>query len=230
MASIPTDGPEAYLGERFHFLFVGASVPRKGFDVLLAAYRRAFSARDPVCLVVKDHTGDVFYKGQYLTGAVQQHLADREAPSLRYIDDYLPDHELAALYRACDAGVFPYRAEGFAMPILEAMACGLPSLVPRFGACLDYCADNTTWFLEPRRIRLSVGKEMAYNTLGFREEIQRVDFCQVQIEHLAERMREVFKTSAESRKARGAAAAATALSGWSWDHSIAALSEILRAP
>ena len=33
---------------------------------------------------------------------------------------------LAAIYRACDALLHPYRGEGFCLPVLEARACGLP--------------------------------------------------------------------------------------------------------
>jgi glycosyltransferase involved in cell wall biosynthesis len=54
----------------FRFLFVGAAVARKGVDVLLDAYARAFDAGDGVTLVIKDHGGDVFYRGVRLVDAI----------------------------------------------------------------------------------------------------------------------------------------------------------------
>ncbi|HET7290238.1 MAG TPA: glycosyltransferase, partial [Thermodesulfobacteriota bacterium] len=45
----------------FKFLFVGATVFRKGVDVLLEAFGEAFNAGDDVCLVIKDNPRDVFY-------------------------------------------------------------------------------------------------------------------------------------------------------------------------
>jgi len=38
--------------------------------------------------------------------------------------DYVPDSDLADLYRACQAYVFPSLHEGFGLPVLEAMSCG----------------------------------------------------------------------------------------------------------
>ncbi len=63
--------------------------------------------------------------------------ADPAAPAIVYLDGQLPEAELAALYRTCDLAVFPYRAEGFVLPILEAMASATPAIVPRLGPCLD---------------------------------------------------------------------------------------------
>ena len=42
---LPTD-------KRVKLLFVGGTITRKGFDALLSAYARAFTASDVVCLVV----------------------------------------------------------------------------------------------------------------------------------------------------------------------------------
>jgi glycosyltransferase involved in cell wall biosynthesis len=39
---------------------------------------------------------------------------------------FVPDRELAALYRACELFVFPSLYEGAGLPILEAMSCGAP--------------------------------------------------------------------------------------------------------
>ncbi len=41
---------------------------------------------------------------------------------------YVPDEELAQLYKAASLFVFPSTHEGFGLPILEAMACGVPAI------------------------------------------------------------------------------------------------------
>lgn len=209
------------------FLFAGAAVVRKGVDVALAAYRDAFDAGDRVCLVVKDHTGDVFYDRQTLRDEILAAADDPAGPRIVYIDEYLPDDGLAALYRRADLLVAPYRAEGFSLPILEAMACGTVPLVPRFGACLDYCDDETALFVEPRRIRLPYGRELATNTLGSMEVVDEVDFCEVPADRLAVAMRDAAAAGRDTLRARGRSACRVARH-WTWDRSVAAVEAAVR--
>jgi glycosyltransferase involved in cell wall biosynthesis len=51
----------------------------------------------------------------------------------------LDQGQLRALYGVADAYVSPYRAEGFNLPVLEAMACGTPVIVTGGGATDDFC-------------------------------------------------------------------------------------------
>ena len=177
--------------KRFIFLFVGAAVYRKGVDILLEAYRSAFTRADDVCLVIKTHGADVFYRDIDMRRQIHALQSDAAAPEIVLLDELLGERELASLYRACDAGVFPYRAEGFALPILEAMACGLPSIVPEFGACLDYCSPAASFRVPVRRVHLPVAGSFQFNTLGFREPIDEVDFCEMPAASLAAEMRRV---------------------------------------
>ena len=59
-------------------------------------------------------------------------LRERGYP-VEYIDHNLSETEVARLYAACDCLVHPFRGEGFALPVVEAMACGLPVIVTGAG-------------------------------------------------------------------------------------------------
>ena len=128
--------------KRFKFLFVGGTIARKGSDLLLETYLKTFRRSDDVCLVIKDFGGKSAYQGQTLSEQIQAAQADPSAPEIVYIDQELPERELAGLYTACDCLVHPYRGEGFGLPVLEAMACALPVICTGGGSTDDFATDE----------------------------------------------------------------------------------------
>ncbi|HVY56092.1 MAG TPA: glycosyltransferase, partial [Thermodesulfobacteriota bacterium] len=215
-------------GRSFKFLFVGATVFRKGIDVLIDAFGRAFNAADDVCLVIKDNPKDVFYSNIKYKDKITALRKDKSYPEMVYINDYLSPGEMASLYRACDAGVFPYRAEGFCLPILEAMACGLPSIVPRYGACLDFCDDSTSFLMPVKRFNLPVVGSFAINTLGFSEDVREVNFCEVSPETLAEFMNRAYRASKSVLERKSLSGARKAHGRFKWSDVLSLMKKNLR--
>jgi glycosyltransferase involved in cell wall biosynthesis len=188
------DGPISPLvpRDRFTFLFVGGAVRRKGIDILIKAYQSAFSATDKVALLIKGDSKNKIYEGRSEVAPIL-HADDRaDAPLLLHIDQHFSVEDLAALFRGCDVGVFPYRAEGFAKPILEAMASGMPSIVPNLGPAMDYCSPATSFLVSARRIRLPFSRKINL-AMGFEMDAEAYDFCEVRVDALARTMREAFE-------------------------------------
>lgn len=143
------DGPRYPLATRAttKLLFVGGTVARKGIDVLLDAYRRAFTADDDVCLVIKATGGSTFYATGASDEAIRAAAADPTGPATELITAELAAEDLAALYRSCTALVHPARGEGFGLTVAEAMATGLPVVVTGHGAVLDFCDADTAYLI-----------------------------------------------------------------------------------
>ena len=135
---------------RCTFLFVGGTIWRKGIDVLLAAWARAFGPDDDVRLVVKDFGVETSYKGQTPGAEVRALAARDDVAPVTYLTEDLPAAELPALYRAADVVVLPYRAEGFCLPALEAMACGVPVIHTAAGPTGEFCPPDAGWALPAR--------------------------------------------------------------------------------
>jgi glycosyltransferase involved in cell wall biosynthesis len=133
---------------RVRFLFDGGTIFRKGIDPLLAAFARAIRPTDDAGLLVKDMGSKSFHLGQ-TAGSRIAALRER-GYSVEYVDRSMSEPEMAALYAACDCLVHPFRGEGFALPVVEAMACGLPVIATGAGPMLDYATDETA-FLTPAR-------------------------------------------------------------------------------
>ena len=138
-------------GDRFMFLMLGALNPRKGFDVALEAYGRAFKADDPVVLVLKDYDYGWGRRGwcQQMLEEWRKRLGD-QAPAVEYVYETWEQEKIAAAYRrAAQHGAYlmPSRAEGFGLTALEALACGCRIGVTGWGGHLDYASQqNATLF------------------------------------------------------------------------------------
>ncbi|MER3522543.1 MAG: hypothetical protein C4326_00385 [Ignavibacteria bacterium] len=198
----------------FRFLFVGGTIYRKGIDLLLDAYVAAFDRDDDVCLVVKDFGGTSFYKGQTMQEKIRSIQRDRRAPEVEYIDHVLTEDEMAALYRTCNVLVQPYRGEGFGLPILEAMACGVPAIVTKGGACLDFCHGENSVLLPAVMKRLPEKKVGEFETLDFPW------IFEVEGEVLKSALRDAYDHP-EALKAKGERAQREVRERWTWEHTAA---------
>jgi glycosyltransferase involved in cell wall biosynthesis len=202
----------------FRFLFVGGAVVRKGIDVLLRSYASAFTPHDDVVLVIKDAaSANFFYNDRPYRDEILRIARDPAAPAILYLEEHLPPATLAALYRACDCAVFPYRAEGFVMPALEALACGTPTIVPDLGPSRDYSDAETSFLVPAMRIRLPLGRTYTVR-LGYKISVPSVDFCEVKTSALQAVLRQAYAATPEERRAKGAAGAQRARSAFTWTH------------
>jgi glycosyltransferase involved in cell wall biosynthesis len=135
------------------FLFVGGTTWRKGADILIDAWQRAFGRDDDVQLVVKDFGTATHYRNQTAGDGFRELAAREGVAPVVYIDDELPFAQLPSLYRAADVLVVPYRGEGFCLPALEAMACGVPVIHNGEGPTGEFVGDGG-WALPAARVPL----------------------------------------------------------------------------
>ncbi len=115
-AALP-DLPEAVAGAARLFVHVSSCFPRKGADVLLDAWAQAFAGRSDVALVIKT------FDNPHNDIAAQIAARDDLAPVHVITDDITPA-AMAALLDRADVAVLPSRAEGFGLPVAEALMAG----------------------------------------------------------------------------------------------------------
>ncbi len=206
-------------GPSFRILFVGGTIFRKGIDVLLAAFARAVQPGDDVGLVIKDMGSKSFYRGQ--TAETKVAALRERGYSVNYIDGNLDEQDMARLYAACDCLVHPFRGEGFALPIVEAMACGLPVIVTGAGPVPDYASEETAFLIPARR------GNFAELRVGDLETIGRPWLWEPDLDALVDHMRTVAREPAAAR-AKASAASTWIRGQFTWAHSAEAIERRLR--
>ena len=189
---------------RFGFLHVSSGFPRKGTDVLLAAWGAAFGAGDAVELVIKTFPNVHNRIGEEVAAFRAGH---KGAAPIRLIDADVSDAAMGALYGAADAVVCPSRGEGFGLPLAEAMALGKAVITTGFGGQTDFCTEATAWLCDyrfaPARTHLGV-----YDSV----------WVEPDAGSLAGVMRAVVEAAPGERAGRAGAGRALVLGRHGWDH------------
>jgi len=128
------------------FLNIGKWEYRKGHDILVEAFAAAFSAYDDVSLTM--HCENIFIgeENKWWEELYRNKLGGRVKFTYRH--DYPKHTDLANLYASNDCFVAPTRAEGWGMPILEAMACGLQVITTNVTGQSEYISGENALLVE----------------------------------------------------------------------------------
>jgi glycosyltransferase involved in cell wall biosynthesis len=126
-----------------YLLAVGTLEPRKNLGVALEAFMRLPEAIRRECpLVLAGMTG---WKASSLERQIEPLL---KAGHIRQLG-YLPRADLACVIAGARALVYPSIYEGFGLPPLEAMACGVPVIASNVSS-IPEVVGNTGILLDPR--------------------------------------------------------------------------------
>jgi len=204
------------------FLFVGGLVWRKGVDVLFDAWERAFTRDDDVTLVVKDFGAGGPYVPQDAMRRLRELAADPRAGRVAHFTGALPEADVPRLYAACDCLVHPFRGEAFALPVIEAMACGLPVVIPDGGPCRDYAGPGEALLVPSREV------DLGWPEVGGMPLAGTAHVLEVDADDVAAAMRRLYEDRALGRRL-GAAAAARVRAHHTWDHTARAAGERVAA-
>jgi alpha-1,3-rhamnosyl/mannosyltransferase len=123
-----------------YILFLGNLEPRKNLIILLEAYRslpKRLKERHP--LVIAGASG---WNTHELKNAL--HLSKRDETPI--LPGYIPQKYLPKLYGGASLFVYPSLYEGFGLPVIEAMACGVPVIASKTSSLPEVVGDAGVLF------------------------------------------------------------------------------------
>lgn len=107
------------LGDKKFLLNVGSTIPRKRIDILIKTFAELVKSAPELELVQVGGTWTAEQENQIKEYGLSDRVIQLRGISVE---------ALAALYRNCEFVIQPSEAEGFGLPIIEALACGAPIL------------------------------------------------------------------------------------------------------
>ena len=214
--------PPLDLGPNKGFTFLSNFVfsDRKGWDLLLTAYLTEFKPKEDVSLLIKTY-GDEASIRERIRRFIQQHFALQRLPQYSVIVGRLHSSLLPGLYTACNAFVLPSRGEAWGLPLIEAMACGLPTIGTRWSGNLEYMNDENSYLIDLEGLEDVPGGIDTPVLVGRQ-------WARPNVEHLRQLLRHVFEHRDEAR-ARGQQGRADICRQWTWEQAAAiARAELLK--
>ncbi len=188
----------------YTFLSIFEWGERKAPEILLRAFNEEFRASDPVILIAKTLNVD---PGVDIERQIANLGLDPNGGRIHFsLNQLIPTYQLGVLYRSADCFVLTTRGEGWGMPVIEAMACGLPVIATDWSAHCDFMNEANAYPLPVDALVPAQAKCPYY--AGFR-------WAEPSYSHLRRLMRHVFEHQSEAR-AKGEWASRDVRQNWTW--------------
>lgn len=192
------------------FFNCGKWEKRKGHDILLECFNAAFKESDNVELwMMCDNPFIGSMNEQWKNLYKNSPLGDK----IRIIPRQRTHADVYNIMRQTDCGVFPARAEGWNLELLEMMACGKSVIATDYSAHTEFCNKDNCYLVDIDEL------ETAYDGVFFSgSHGEWASFSQPQKDQLIEHFRAVHKSKQQNGSSSNMAGIETAKS-FSWNNS-----------
>ncbi len=167
------------------FLNVGKWEVRKGHDILIKAFNQAFDVNDPVELwmMPTNHFLSLEQSKYWENLYKKSKLGEK----IKFIDRVSTQLDVANLMKQADCGVFPSRAEGWNLELLEMMSCGKAVISTHYSGPTEFMTLENSYGVKIKEL------EAAYDSIWFNGQGEWAKLTQETINEISEHMKKVHE-------------------------------------
>lgn len=137
----------------YHFFTIGKWEKRKGHDFILRCFDKAFSKQDKVQLHFL--TSHFAFPERYTAHWTKMCQSCALHNKVHIVKPMATHKNVADFIRSCHCGLYPSRAEGWNLELLESMACSKPVITTNYSAHTEYVTNKNAFLIETPNLELA---------------------------------------------------------------------------
>lgn len=173
--------------EKYIFLNIGKWEVRKGHDILLDIFQKAFPNNNNVELwiLASEHTNS-YSSAEELTLWKNKYASDNRVKISTGVETH---EQIAQIIASSSCGIYMSRAEGWNLELLETMAMNKPAIATDYSAHTEFCDKNNCYLVEIET------KETAIDNKAFKGQGNWAKIDHKEIDQCVDYMRYVYKNN-----------------------------------
>ena len=130
---------------KYVFLNIGKWEVRKGHDILLELFNRAFPNESDVelCILASEITNNYSNSSELI-----RWKSIYNSPRVKLLSGLQTNEEVAQLIANSDCGIYPSRAEGWNLELLETMSMNKPVITINYSSHTEFCNEDNSFLVD----------------------------------------------------------------------------------
>jgi len=168
---------------KYTFINIGKWEIRKGHDFILDIFQKAFPFETNVELIICASEFSSYSSEQEIKQWKEKYSKD---PRVKIIPGVQKHEDIATIISHADCGLFPSRAEGWNLELLECMAMNKPCIATNYSAHTEFCNNDNCYLIDID------DKELAFDGKAFLKQGYWAKIGNNQLDQAIEYMRKVY--------------------------------------